>query len=472
MTFQRDLAWHTLDLMYRSSVTHQFARYALGLRYEMAPPEVVRQVKRSVLDTLGCAIGAYEAPGRVICEEVAKELGGPQEATVFCSGMRTSVLNATLVNTFLVRFLDFNDSGGGGHNSDCMSSIFAIAERKKANGKDFMTSIMVSYELGQRVRDAAQSRHWLEEKGWLEDSRGGLSMPCAIGRLMGLTEDQMANAIGVCASRSNPLLHLDAHNVELSMTKNLRFGFVCYDAILACTLAKKGFTGPTRIVEGDSGLRQVLYRNGMDLDSLTDFSGWKMPKTRHKYLPANYVTQGHVALTLALVKEHDIKPADVKAVKITVGAREKAHSTYVAKKYPRNAESADHSSYFTNAIAIKERALGPEQYSPEKFTDPVVLDLIERITVEVDPKLPAGSFAVTSEITTKDGRRFSKHSDVPKGHLDNPLTDADIEDKVRKMASKYMPEKQIKAIIDTVRNLEKLDDIGKLIALMVFPSKA
>ena len=72
MTLQRDLAWQNLDLMYRSSITYQFARYALGLKYEMIPQDAVHQAKRSVLDTMGCAIGAYEAPGRPICEAAAR----------------------------------------------------------------------------------------------------------------------------------------------------------------------------------------------------------------------------------------------------------------------------------------------------------------------------------------------------------------------------------------------------------------
>src|SRR5258706_6406227 len=99
---------------------------------------------------------------------------------------------------------------------------------------------------------------------------------------MALNEDQIANAIGICASRSNPLLHLDAHNVELSMTKNLRFGFVCYDAILACTLARKGFPGPTRFAEGATGLAQGRFKTGLNLAGLTDFTAWRMPKARHR----------------------------------------------------------------------------------------------------------------------------------------------------------------------------------------------
>src|SRR4029077_4071091 len=151
----------TLEMTYRSSISYQIARYALALKYESLPQDVVHTAKRIVLDALGCAIGAYEAPGRPMCEATIKQLGGPPESTVFGSGLRTSAMNATLVNSFLVRFLDFNDTGGGGHNSDCISSILAIAEREKAGCKDFLTSVVCAYELGARVResDSWQDHH-------------------------------------------------------------------------------------------------------------------------------------------------------------------------------------------------------------------------------------------------------------------------------------------------------------------------
>ncbi len=126
MTFTCDLTWQNLDLVYRSSIAYQFARYALTLNYESLPQDVVHQAKRCLLDALGCAIGAYHAPGRPICEALVKELGGPEEATVFGSGLRTSAPNATLVNSLLVRFLDYNDIGGGCHNSDAIPAILAV----------------------------------------------------------------------------------------------------------------------------------------------------------------------------------------------------------------------------------------------------------------------------------------------------------------------------------------------------------
>ena len=129
---------------------------------------------------------------------------------------------------------------------------------------------------------------------------------------------------------------------------------------MSCLLAKKGFTGPVRVIEGESGFRQVILQGDMDLEHLVDFSGWRILDTRHKALPLNGTTHGHVFATLSIVKEHDLKPEDIQAVKIRASLRECSHTTTPAKKYPRNAESADHSTFFANAIAIKERAFSPE----------------------------------------------------------------------------------------------------------------
>ena len=347
MSLQRDLAWQNVNLLYQSSVSHRFARYALGLKYEMLPEDVVHQAKRCLLDALGCAIGAYDAPGRPICEEYIAELGGSEQATLFGTGKKSTLLNATLLNSFLVRFLDFNDCGGGAHNSDSIPSILAMAEYMKSCGKDLLTSIVVSYELGARVQEST-GKGWGESlgaKGWTPDFRGGLNVPPSLGRLMGLTEDQIANAIGICASHSLPLGVLDTNNEENTMSKNLRFGFVAYSAVMACQMAAKGFTGPERVVEGENGIGQVVLQGNMNVDRMTDFSGWRILQCRHKYLPANISSIAHILATLSIVNENSLKPEDIKSVKIRAGLKESQHTTYFSKKYPRNAESADHSAF-------------------------------------------------------------------------------------------------------------------------------
>ncbi|MFC1987672.1 MmgE/PrpD family protein [Chloroflexota bacterium] len=467
MTLQHDLTWRELELIYRSSISYQFARYSLCLNYKMLPEDVVHIAKRCLLDALGCAIGGYEAPGRPICEDVAKELGGPEEATVIGSGLRTSAPNATLVNSFMVRFLDYNDVGGGGHNSDSIPAILAISEHEKTSGQDFLASLVISYELGARVRESFTGMS-MPQRGWTYDLRGGLTLPPALGRLMGLNEDQIANAIGSCACVSLPLGILDSNQEENMMMKNMRFGWVAYSAILSCMLAKKGFTGPVRIVEGNDGWRQVLLQGDIDMERLVDFSGWRILDTRHKYLCADGIFHGNIYATLAIVKEQDLKPEDIAAVQIKAHARAAAHGTTSARKYPRNAESANHSIFYLNAIAIKERAVGPASIKPEKFTDPVILDLIEKIKVEADPSISERDEGI-SEITTKDGRKFEKRIDVPHGFGNDPLTDKELEEKFGDMAIKHMPDKQINKIFDTVWNIEKLDNLSRLMRLMVFP---
>ncbi|TBL76318.1 MmgE/PrpD family protein [Paenibacillus thalictri] len=473
MTLQRDLAWQNLELLYQSSVAHQYARYALGLNYEMLPQDVVHQAKRCLLDALGCAIGAYDAPGRKMVEDYVAELGGNEEATLFGTGKRSTVLNATLLNSFLVRYLDYNDCGGGAHNSDSISGILATAEHVKASGRDLLTSIVISYELGARVQEST-GKGWGESlgaKGWTPDFRGGLNMPPALGKMMKLSESQIANAIGICASHSLPLGILDTDNEENTMSKNFRFGFVAHDAVIACRLAAKGFTGPLRVVEGENGIGQVVLQGNMDINRMTNFSGWRILQTKFKYLPANISSIAHILATLSIVNEHDLTPEQIASVRIRAGLKESKHTTYFAKKYPRNAESADHSAFYANAIAIKERAYGPQSFDPEKYTDPVVLDLIEKITVEADPSIPERDRAGISEIMMTDGRRFEKRIDVPHGFGNDPLSDAELEEKFGKMAAPYMSDEQIRSIFKTIWTMEHVDHVESLTALMAFSGK-
>jgi 2-methylcitrate dehydratase len=178
MSLAQEQTWQNLDLQYRASVAHQFARYAVGLRFEHLPADVVHTAKLIILDGLGCAIGGIVAPGRAACESVVRALGGPPEATVFGSGFRTSAINATLVNCFMLRFLEYNDVGGGNHNDEAIPSLLAVSEKERRSGRDFITALVLSYELGARVIGAVPGGSaGYDKHGWSTDARGGLSMP-------------------------------------------------------------------------------------------------------------------------------------------------------------------------------------------------------------------------------------------------------------------------------------------------------
>jgi 2-methylcitrate dehydratase len=465
MSSAQQAAWNELDRQYHDSIAHQFARYALSLRFEDLPDDVVHHAKRNLLDGLGNAVGGYAAPGRAACESVARALGGSPEATIFGSGQRIGAVNATLVNCFMMRFLEYNDLGGGNHNEEAIPSLFAVSEREGCSGSDFLTALVISYEIGSRVVTAAPGGPMAYDKhGWSTDARGGLNMPPAIGRLMGLNESQIAHATAICAGRGVPLGILDADKEENSMAKNLRFGQITRDAIVACMLAKAGMTGPLRVVEGDGGYRDGILRGDLDLAALTDFSGWRIRDTRHKRLCANGSSQGYLHALIKMVADNDLKPSDIAAVKIGASAREARHTTAIAKKYPRNAETADHSAFYGAAFAIKERHFGPDSSDPRHFCDPVILDLIERIDIQRDPALPPRTRTGNAEITTMDGRRFFMQCDA----LVDELSDSELEAKFRDTAQRFMTQARIDRAIDAIWRVDEAPGLHALAQVMVF----
>jgi 2-methylcitrate dehydratase len=458
-----------------TTIARKFAEYGLNVNMKELPKEVIHQVKRVVLDTLGCAIGGYSSPASSIILSVIPEFGGPQESTIIGSGVRTSCLNATLANGAMVRFLDFNDwyivPGPvvlGGHPSEIIPSILAVGERQRSNGEQVVEAIVAGYELSARYTDACTVNVPLELKGWNPDLRAGFIVPVVVGKLLGLNAEQIENAIGTAASHNMVLGILDASKEEYTMAKNLRFPFTAYDAILATFLAEKGFTGPKRVIEGQRGYVESVMQGDFDFDKCTDFKGFKIMETGFKPFAAEATTHGHLTATLELVREYDIKPEDVAQVIIWATPRDVEHTSQPEKRYPRNKETADHSSYYLTAVAILDREVSPRQYSPDKLEDPKVHGLIDKVIFKPEPGLEYFIAAGITEITTKQGMTYRKRVDHPRGDPCNPMTDQELEGKFRSMASEYMSEAQIKEVIDAVYKIDKLKDIGELMQLLVF----
>jgi len=462
------------------SATRELAKYALSLTFDDLPADVIHQTKRILLDTLGCAIGGYASETSTIIQQVIKELNGCEEATVIGSGIRTSCLNAALANGAMTRYLDYNDTAfikegeryrAGYHPSEVIPPILAVGEKQHISGKETVTAIVTAYDLSLRFLNANTGEE-MEKRGWNGDIRGAYVIPAITGRLLGLTETQVENAIGISGSRQAVFGILDAPGEEYTMTKNIRFPSMAYGGILSALLAQKGFTGPTSIIEGPAGFTELVMKGEYDVSKLSDPKlQFTIRDTAIKSVIADFSTHGHLNATLALVREHDIKPEDIDRIRVRASTRCVWHTGNPVKKYPRNKESADHSSYYLTAIAIIDRQLGPGQFSAEKYADPKVHELIEKITLEVDTELDRERNAGIVEIITKQGARYSCRVDYPKGHPLNPMTDEEVIGKFRPMATKHMSASQVDQLIDTIFKLDELDDIGELLSLMVFAYK-
>ncbi len=465
------------------AVARDLAKYALGIAFDDLPKEVVHEAKRAVLDTLGCAIGGYSGESCKIIRNLVQELDGPKESTVIGSGLKTSCFNAMLANGIAVRYLDFNDaylnSVGtrmtGGHPSEVIPGALALGEREHSKGRDVINAIVIGYELSARFLDfecpPTAVAPGITGRGWNPDTRGIFVMPAMAGKLLGLSQSQMEHAIGISGCHNMILGIVDIDGEEYSMVKSLRFPLTACSGVMAAMMAKKGFTGPARVIEGHDGFVQTVMvtGGGYDVKELTKFGKrFKILDTIYKSVSAEATTHGHLTATLELVREHDIKPKDVVKVKIVAPTRCTKHTGDPIKRSPKIKEMADHSSYYVTAVAILDREVGPDQYTPQKLKDPRIREMIGKISMEADPSLDHFRRAGITEIKTKQGITYKRRVEYPKGDPRNPMTDQELEDKFRSMAEKFMTEKQIKKLIATVYEMEKLDDINRLMRAMVF----
>ncbi|MBI2988734.1 MAG: MmgE/PrpD family protein [Deltaproteobacteria bacterium] len=463
------------------TIAEQLAAEAKGLTFHELPPEVVHEVKRLVLDTLGIGFGGYLSEPSQIIQSLIKEINGPGESTVYVSGLKTSCLYATLANGVMVRYLDYmsgcyltKEAHHAGFHSESIPPILAVGERQHSTGQEVITAIVLAYELLSKVFDSMGRTHAvLDKRGWAHETRSPWIMALVAGRLLGLNEGQMANALSIAGCFTLELGILHAGKETLTMARNLRFPYGAYSGILGALLAQKGFKGPLNVFEGHHGINEVVAGGEIDLEKLRQpRKDWTILYTWVKNFAAGGHTHGPIEATLTLVKEHDIRAEDVAEVRIKTNSYTyQIMADPATRRYPKTKETADHSLYYATAVAIVDRALGPEQFSDEKLQDPTVQELIDKVFVEPEPKLERFSYPGIAEIITKKGEKYRCEVLHPKGLPMNPMTDADVEEKFRSLARKFMDEKQMSQITDTVYNLEKLDDIGKLVKLLVIPGQ-
>ncbi len=463
------------------SVAEQWAQYAVSLKLEEIPQEVVHKAKQLYLDTLACALGGYDSDVVSVLHRVAEcDLKGPEEATIIGTGTKTTAHNAILLNGAMVRFLDANDIGIGCHDSEIIPAALAVAERQRTSGKEVLLSSIIGYELSCRfilgILGSAFSAgvlfaglQKLESKGWNSDLRAGFIMPPVFGRLLGLDTDQIANAIGIAGSRSFLLGIIDNPEEQNTLAKNIRFPLTAHMALTSTYLAGRGMTGPKRVFEGHMGFKQSFCTD-LDLKRLVTFGDvWMIMNACTKAFCSCYSTHGHLRATVDLAKEVDLKPEQVETIKIITNPRSKWHTGNPdTRRRVYNKETADHSSYYVTAIAILRRELGPEDYTHDLYQDARVLDIMDRITIEADDSYTAIYPSSRVEILTKDGMLHTKDVKHPRGHYLNPMNDSEIEGKFHQMARRYMEEGQRQEIIAAVYEIDRLDNVGKLMELLRF----
>lgn len=443
----------------------QLAEFAVRASYDNLSETDRLQLKIRVLDALGCAIGALEAPPVTLIRKQIEDFGG-RPAVTLIGGSKTSPDRAAFYNSALVRYLDFNDSylakGETCHPSDNIGAVLAAAEYAGRNGQEFLTALALAYQVLCRLCDEAPVR----AKGFDHTTLGSFAVAAGVSRALGLSLGETANAIAISGTAFNALRV--TRTGALSNWKRLAYpntGFCCTHAAF---LAMRGITGPPEVFEGNKGFMEAISgrfeidwsREGLD----------RVNRTIVKKYNAEIHSQSVLETVLEMKRQAGFKASDVERVEVfdvaynIIGGGEEGAKTVVRTKK----EEADHGLPYMVATAITDGQVMPEQYLPERIHRQVVQVLLRNVVVK--PKATySGRFPdempCRVTIHLRDGRVLTQEGRDYEGFYTHPFTWKTTLEKFNQLSEPYAHASLRREISGLVADLENTD-IFKLMNLL------
>lgn len=444
----------------------RLAEYAQKLRFEDLPAPVVHETKRRFIDSLATAVGAMDADAYAIARRCAQRVHSNPGASLLGGG-GSSIEWATFVNGLLIRYLDYNDtylSLEPAHPSDNLAAVLSVGEATGAGGKDLIAAAVLAYEIQCRLCDAAS----LRKHGWDHVFYGALSSCAAACKLLKLDVVKTTHALGLAGVCNTALRQTRAG--ELSMWKGCAFANAARNGVFAALLASEGLTGPAPIFEGDLGIMKLLT-GPFALAPLGGESGapFMIVRTYIKFWPAEYHSQSAIDAALQLRPEvGDVKR--VAGIDIhTFDAAVDIIGKDPEKWRPKTRETADHSLPYCTAVALADGDVTLAQFEPERLADAALLDLVGKVKVHRDAALSARyprGIPNRLTITLADGKLLVKEVEFPRGHAENPMTDAEVEHKFRTLVEPRYGKDKAGRVLDACWKLEGLKNVKDLISLL------
>jgi 2-methylcitrate dehydratase len=463
-----------------TTLAHQLANYATSLRYEDLSEAVIHEVKRRVIDSLGCALGAWSEEPCVIARNVASEFSAKNGATIIGTDHQAPPDWAAFATGCCIRYFDYNDtylSKEPAHPSDNIAAALASAESVGANGRELITAIALAYEVQCRLCDAASIR----ARGWDHVTYGAFSTALAAAKLMKLDLHKTRHAVNIAGVACAAMRQ--ARVGELSHWKGVAFANAARHGVYSALLARAGMTGPAPIFEGQMGFEKQLGVSLGDVGSVFvkrprtnaphEGTASMILNTSIKYWPAEYHSQSAIEAALFLRKQID----DLSQIQSVVIESHDASVDIIGsepeKWKPETRETADHSLPYITAIALLDGEVTSRQFEPERFADPATWKFLESVKVERNAKLSAmypGAVANIVHVTLSDGRTLTKRVDYPLGHAKNPLKDSEVEGKFQFLVAPALGENGAKKILQHAWKLDAAKDVGELMSLVEMPA--
>lgn len=375
-------------------------------------------VSYTMIDSLAALIAGFESESARVCARIARTTRSDLTSTVLGYGIATTPEIAAFANGCMLRHADFNDVP---HNSDIISGVLAIGEALHSSGTEVMTAIALAYELASGLGSAGHN----QEGGW-DGPYNGPAIAMAMGKLLKLNPDQLANALSLSLVPHMPMKV--THVGALSMWKGCHSAESVRCAVFACMLAREGMTGPAQPFAGRQGL----------FDHMGPFQNLRLPvagpggkyvieRAGYKRFPSEGSTQSVLELTPSI--HAWTKPEEIASIYIELPFDGWQETLDPPKWDPRNRETADHSMPYVVARALIDGEIYLDSFTEEKFMDPAARALMEKITAGPDYDFSwQGEARLT--VVKKSGEKLVRETRV---RFATPLTRQEIIDKFNRV---------------------------------------
>jgi 2-methylcitrate dehydratase PrpD len=452
--------------------TRKLAEFCVGVSLERLPAEVIDKAKLCVLDFFANVYGSLEleAVSRVV--SYIRSLGGSEAATALGCGFKTGIHNAAFLNGTTAEAIEGQDGlrfGGNHPGTAVIPAALAVAEDFGLGGKAVIEAVVAGYEAAARPAAAMHPHHTLA--GFLPTGTcGAFGAAAAASKLMGHDAEGMLNSLGNAGYLSP--LSMAEHLMGGYTSKIVQGGQAASAGLTAAGLASAGVTGAPYVLEGshlNGGFTQITTRGEPVLERVVERLGehFSIMDIYFKPYTACRHTHGGAQAALALLDEGSFRPGDIEAVDVytyaiastAVGKGVTADSTFV---------SAQFSLPYVVSACLIDGEMGPAQLREDRISDSAILELSEKVKVNVDPELGAAYPGMTSsrvEIRLRSGERLVKQIDIPKGDPRDPMKAEDLAGKLRRFASEKN-EETLDKIVGLTLELEKMGDVSELTSIV------
>ncbi len=438
-----------------TGVTRTLARYIVDAKYDDLPPNVRKEGVRTLFNWVGVAIGGSHHETVDVAVSALAPFSGPAQASLLGRSDRFDIMNAAFLNGVASHIFDYDDT----HLKTIIhpagpvaSAILAYAELHPVDGKAFLNALVLGCETECRIGNAVYPNHY--DVGWhITGTCGVFGSAAAIGKLMGLTEQQMVWALGLAASQPVGLRESFG-----SMNKSFNPGRAAANGIFAALLASKNFTSSDQMIEAKRGWANTISTK-QDYSEITGGLGQRYEAALNTYKPFACGIVMHPSIDAAIQLRDENKLTADQIARIDI----KVHPLVLeltGKTAPQTGLEGKFSIYHAVAVALVEGAGGEKQFSDRAVRDPVVMALRDKVKPVIDSSIKAEQVDMT--IVLKDGKTLHKFIEHAIGSLEKPMSDQALERKFADLADGILPAAQAKHVMELCWKLETLPNVAEI----------